>query len=191
MRREESLTSKIISWIFFIILAIIIVKLFGIFKVYYFNGFVKGESNSGVSKFTRDDEVKYSDSKSYKIESLGQNNAAFYKEFEVEPNSVYKVSCYVKTENVVPEEENTDGGANIGIIESYEISKSITGTNDWQKIEMVFNSKNKKRVQIGFRLGGKTGTAEGTAWFSDFKIEKGITSDDNLWNVGCFIFKNI
>lgn len=145
----------------------------------------------GLSKFTRDFDVKYSTSNSYKISSENQNNAAFYKEIEVQPNTVYKVSCFVKTDNVIPEETNTDGGANIGIIESYEISKSIVGTNDWQQIEMMFNSQNRTSVKIGFRLGGNTGTAQGTAWFSDIKLEKGITDENTLWNVGCFIFKNI
>lgn len=191
MRRKESVLSKIISWIFFIILVFIIFKLFGIFKMNYFNGFMKGETVSGLSSFTRDSEVKYLDDNSYKIVSEQQNNAAFFKDVEVEPNSVYKVTCYVKTDNVIPEDVNTDGGANIGIMDSYEISKSITGTNDWQQIEMMFNSQNRTSVKIGFRLGGNTGTAEGTAWFSNFKMEKGIANDSNVWNVGCFIFKSI
>ena len=151
----------------------------------------KENQHHGISKFTRDFDIKHSTYNSYKIASLSQNNAAFYKEIEVQPNTVYKVSCFVKTDNVVPEKVNTDGGANIGIIESYEISKSIIGTNDWQQIEMMFNSQNRTSVKIGFRLGGNTGTAQGTAWFSDIKVEKGIIEDNSQWNVACFIFKNI
>lgn len=191
MRRNESIFSKILSWIFFIVLLIAIYLLFGIFKDNFFNGFIKGESTLGISHFSRDKEIKYSNGNSYKLYSPELNNAAFYKEVEVTPNTTYRVTCYVKTEDVIPEKENSDGGANICIIEAPEISKSITGTNDWQKIEMMFNSQGRTKVQIGFRLGGNTGTAKGTAWFSDFKLEKGITQDDNIWNVGCFIFKNL
>jgi len=191
MKKNESTFSKIISWIFFIILLFAIYKLFGIFRIYFFNDFIKGESTIGISKFTRDFDIKYSNINSYKIVSSSQNNAAFYKEIEVNPNTTYKVTCFVKTKDVVPEKINTDGGANICLIEAPEISKSITGTNEWQKLEMLFNSQERTSVKIGFRLGGNTGTAKGTAWFSDFKLEKGITQDDSLWNVGCFIFKNI
>ena len=56
---------------------------------------------------------------------------------------------------------------------------------------MCFNSENRTNVKIGFRLGGNSGKAKGIAWFSDFKLEKGIKTDDTLWNVACFIFKQI
>lgn len=182
--------SKISSWIFMIIMIIIIYILFGVFKSHYFNGFIKAETTIGISEFTRDKDVRYSEDYSYKITSPTQNDAAFYKEIEVEPHTPYRITCMVKTENVIPSAENTDGGACISIIEAAEVSKSITGTSDWQKVELMFNSQNRTTIKLGFRLGGNTGTAEGTAWFSDFKLEKGINSSDTNWNVACFIFEN-
>ncbi|MBE5812947.1 MAG: hypothetical protein E7314_04760 [Clostridiales bacterium] len=191
MKREKSTTSKIISWISIILLLILIYFLFDVFKQYYFNGFIKAESNIGISQFTRDKDIKYSETSSYKIVSTELNDAAFYKEIEVEPNNIYKVTCKIKTENVVPESINTDAGANISLIEDLEISRSITGTSDWQQVELLFNSKNREVVKIGFRLGGNTGNAKGIAWFSDFKLERGIKSEDTNWNVACFVLKNI
>ena len=56
---------------------------------------------------------------------------------------------------------------------------------------MIFNSKDREEVNIGFRLGGYLGEAKGTAWFSDFKLEEGIAkTDNNEWKFACFIFKN-
>ena len=191
MKKEKSLISKIISWIFMIAMILLIIKLLGIFKAYFFNGFTKAESTIGLSSFKRDSNIRYSEFNSYKIESPEINDAAFYKEVEVEPNTVYRVSCMVKTEDVIPKEVNTDAGANISIIEEAEISKSIIGTNDWQPLELCFNSQARTKLKIGFRLGGNIGGAKGTAWFSDFKLEKGIKSEDSTWNVACFIFKNI
>lgn len=182
--------SKISSWIMMIIMLIIIYILFGIFKSHYFNGFIKAETTLGISEFMRDKDVKYSEDYSYKITSPTQNDAAFYKEIEVEPHTPYRITCMVKTENVVPSEVNTDGGACISIIEAAEVSKSITGTSDWQKLELMFNSQNRTTIKLGFRLGGNTGTAQGTAWFSDFKLEKGLNLNDTNWNVACFIFEN-
>lgn len=46
-------------------------------------------------------------------------------------------------------------------------------------------------MDIGFRLGGNGENCKGTAWFSDFKLEKGIASSDTNWNMACFICKNM
>lgn len=84
-----------------------------------------------------------------------------------------------------------NGGAHISVVESVESSKSITGTNDWQELEFIFDSKNRETIEIGFRLGGNETNSKGTAWFSDFKLEEGIKSESNSWNIACFIMKNI
>lgn len=182
--------NKISSWIFMAIMIIIIFILFGIYKSHYFNGFIKAETTIGISEFRRDNDIKYSKDNSYRIVSTTQNDAAFYKEIHVEPNTPYKLTCMIKTEDVIPSAINTDGGACISIIEQPEISKSITGTSDWQQVELMFNSKNRTTLKIGCRLGGNSGTAQGTAWFSDFKLEKGLNLEDTNWNVACFIFEN-
>ncbi len=58
-------------------------------------------------------------------------------------------------------------------------------------MEFIFNSRNNDTVDIGFRLGGNGENCKGTAWFSDFKLEKGISSTDTKWNMVCFICKNV
>lgn len=182
--------NKVSSVIYILVMIFIVYILFGIYKTHYFNGFIKAEANIGKSEFRRDKNVKYSDEWSYQITSSTQNDAAFYKEIEVEPNTPYRLTCMVKTQDVIPSEINTDGGASISIIEASEISKSITGTNDWQELELLFNSNSRTTIKLGCRLGGNSGTAQGTAWFSDFKLEKGLNSSDTTWNVACFVFKN-
>lgn len=82
-------------------------------------------------------------------------------------------------------------GAQICLAETVYTSENLTGTNDWQKLEFVFNSRNKDTVDIGFRLGGNGENCKGTAWFSDFKLEKGNKTTDTNWNMVCFIFKNV
>ena len=95
----------------------------------------------------------------------------------------------VKTENVEAQNGNSGVGAQISIEGSTERSSAIQGTSDWQEIELIFNSKNREEINIGFRLGGNLGEAKGTAWFSDFKIEEGIPENNNNWNFACFIFR--
>ena len=113
----------------------------------------------------------------------------FYKEVQVEKNQPYKITCMVKTENVIPQEQQAGIGAQISIEGSTERSIAIQGTNEWQKIELIFNSKNRDSINIGFRLGGNLGLAKGKAWFSDFKLEEGTTNSNNEWKFACFILK--
>lgn len=178
-------------------LLIVMVVCFNVYKKNDFNGFEKAisenvqEENYDNTKFSRDSEVKYSKDNSYKIENLEYSDAMFYKEIEVEPNTPYKISCMVKTENVECEIAGEAGGVSIGILETTEYSKAITGTNDWQILEFMFNSKNRQKVKISFRLGGNQTNCRGTVWFSDFKLEKGKTSARNEWNIGCFIIREL
>lgn len=178
---------NIISWI--IIIAILVVA-FSFYKSNNFNEFVRSEMELHTSEFKRDSEIKYSNTDSYKIISNKLNDATFYKTVKVQKNMPYKVTCMVKTEDVITENDISGVGAQISVIGTTEKSIAITGTQDWQKIEMIFNSKDREEVDIGFRLGGYLGKCTGTAWFSDFTIEEGTTNESKNWNFACFIFEN-
>lgn len=95
----------------------------------------------------------------------------------------------VKTKDIESKEEKSGVGAQISIEGTTERSTAISGTEDWQKIELIFNSKNRDVVKIGFRLGGYLGEAKGEAWFSDLTLEKGSADTNNEWKFGCFIFE--
>ena len=184
---------KFILWIIVIILIFITINI--IFEGYrqnFFNEFTKAEYNLNTSTFARDSKVTYKDNvSSYKIESNTWNDAMFYKEIAVEPNTAYKVTCMVKTQDVKTKEDPSESGAHIAISGTTEKSESITGTADWQEISMYFNSRNRTSVKIAFRLGGYEDNCTGTAWFSDFKVEQGYLGNNTTWNIGCFIFENI
>ena len=186
--KKRKILSKINSIIFYTIVVIVLIKLYGVYKEHYFNGFIKAESNIRTSKIVRDKEVVtetgYS---SYKIESPTFNDAIFYKKVKVKPNTPYKIKCKVKTENVEAEESKAGSGATISIVGTMDTSKSVTGTTDWQELELIFNSKNKETIEIGFRLG----ESKGIAWFSDFILEEGVEDNSSNWNMACFVFKNV
>ena len=95
----------------------------------------------------------------------------------------------VKTNQVEAKEEQSGVGAQIAIEGTTERSIAINGTQDWQKIELIFNSKGREEINIGFRLGGYLGEAKGEAWFADFTIEEGMAESNNNWKFACFIFK--
>lgn len=187
---EANKKTKKISY--FISLAILLVILYFAYQFYQknnFNNFIRSETKIYTSHFTRDEKVKYSNQKSYKIETEEYNDAMFYKKIKVEKNQPYKVTCMVKTNNVQSKEEVSGVGAQIAIEGTTERSVAIAGTQDWQKIELIFNSKDREEVHVGFRLGGYLGEATGEAWFSDFTIEEGIPEQNNNWKFACFIFR--
>ena len=177
---------------YFIAVAILVVILYFAYQYYQinnFNNFIRSETNIYTSHFVRDKENKYNNKRSYKIESTQYNDAMFYKKVQVKKNQPYKVTCMVKTNQVEAKEKQSGVGAQISIEGTTERSVAISGTQDWQKIELIFNSKNREEVNVGFRLGGYLGEVKGEAWFSDFTIEEGMTEQNNNWRFACFIFK--
>lgn len=177
--------------IYFIIVIIILWIGKSIYLKYNYYYYTKGIREKDKTSFTRDSDIVYSDMDSYKINNYDFNDAMFYKTIPVKPNTAYKVTCMVKTENIETKEEKYTTGAQISINNTTECSEAITGTNDWTKLTLMFNSNNRKSVEIGFRLGGNEGYCKGIAWFSDFKIEQGIIDKDKNWNMACFIIENI
>ena len=187
--KPKTTLGKITYTVSVIILCILLYFAYQYYQGNNFNDFIRSESNLYTSEFKRDNEIKYSKTKSYKISSEEYNDAMFYKTIKVEKNQPYKVTCMVKTEDVTPKEETSGVGAQIAIEGTTERSVAIQGTNDWQKIELIFNAKDRETVNIGFRLGGYLGQVKGKAWFSDFTFEEGIAENDNEWKFACFIFK--
>ena len=171
MNNNKKILGKVIYVITLLFLLVILYFAYEYYQSNNFNDFIRSEKNLYTSKFKRDKETKYSQKSSYKISSDEFNDAMFYKEVQVEKNQPYKITCMVKTENVIPQEQQAGIGAQISIEGSTERSIAIQGTNEWQKIELIFNSKNRDSINIGFRLGGNLGLAKGKAWFSDFKLE--------------------
>lgn len=182
-------TNKITYSIFVVILLILLYFAYQQYQKNNFNNFVRSESNVYTSHFTRDKEMKYNNQTSYKIETPEYNDAMFYKKVQVKKNQPYKVTCMVKTNQVEAKEEQSGVGAQISIEGTTERSIAINGTQDWQKIELIFNSKGREEINIGFRLGGYLGEAKGEAWFADFTIEEGMAENNNNWKFACFIFK--
>lgn len=188
-KKNKTSKEKINYFITLIFLFILLYFAYQYYQSNNFNDFIRSETNLYTSKFKRDSQTKYSENKSYKISSQEYNDAMFYKTIKVEKNQPYKVSCMVKTKEVIAKDNKTGVGAQISIEGTTERSIAIQGDTEWQKIELIFNSKNREEINIGFRLGGYLGDAKGEACFSDLKLEEGIAEQNNEWKFACFIFK--
>lgn len=184
--------NKVIGNVVFIIIILIIFAIFlHFFEKYNFNDYQKSEYFSNKSDFSRDGNEKYSKNKSYRIKSDEFNDAMFYKSIKVEKNTVYKITCMVKTQNIKTQKESSNAGAQISVADTTEMSKALRGNNDWQKLELLIDSKDRDTIDIGFRLGGYEDNCSGTAWFTDFSIESGVKETSSEWKFALFIFENL
>lgn len=177
--------------LFTVFLLFIMYVVYNFYTINNFNDFTLSKSDLKISNFSRDKKEKYSNKSSYKITSEDYNDAMFSGKIKVKKDTSYKVTCMVKTKDVVSQHNLSGSGAQISIDQSTEKSPSISGTTDWQKIEMIFNSRGREEVSIGFRLGGYIDKCKGEAWFSDFKLEEGTKEQNADWKFACFIFESV
>lgn len=86
----------------------------------------------------------------------------------VEMMSRYKLSGWIKTENVKPR-----GGAKGALFNVHNVqpvqSKGVTETTDWTFVEVEFDTGYEDHALINCLLGG-WGLATGTAWFDDVSL---------------------
>lgn len=101
------------------------------------------------------------------ISSESENDARLIQEFEVSGNTAYRITCDVRTEDVVG-----DAGANIGIYGVAVTGGCVTGTTEWSAIELVGKTAAGQTVlSVSVGIGGHGSLASGKAWFDNLKIE--------------------
>jgi len=102
------------------------------------------------------------------IASQSGTDAGWLASATVEPHSKYRLSAWIKTENI-----SADSGRgallNLHNIQPLQ-TPAVTGTKDWNRVEIVFNSGDNSIVEINCLLGG-WGLSTGTAWYDDVQLE--------------------
>jgi len=95
----------------------------------------------------------------------------------VEPQTVYRLTGWIKTDQIVP---GSSRGALLNVHELYGVeTKPLTGTQDWTQVQVLFNSNNRRKVTINCLFGG-WGQATGKAWYDNIRLER--VSDDQQKN---------
>ncbi|MGQ9576400.1 MAG: alpha-L-arabinofuranosidase C-terminal domain-containing protein [Thermoguttaceae bacterium] len=87
----------------------------------------------------------------------------------VEPYARYRLSGWIKTENV----QLTNGrGALLNLHNLQPVAtRALTGTNDWTRVEVEFDTDDQDFVQVNCLFGG-WGLATGKAWYDDLRLEQ-------------------
>ncbi len=106
--------------------------------------------------------------RSVTISSAEGADAGWQTSVPVVPFSRYRLTGWIKTENV---EAGSGRGAllNLHNIQPAQ-TQAVTGTHDWTEVEAEFDTGGNDVVQINCLLGG-WGLSTGTAWFDDIALE--------------------
>ncbi len=106
---------------------------------------------------------------SVKVSSADGADAWWFAAVPVKPYAKYRLSGWIRTEKV---EAGTGRGAllNLHGIGGAE-TKPLTGTQDWTRVELVFDSGANDAVQVNCLLGG-WGRSTGAAWYDDIQLEE-------------------
>lgn len=104
------------------------------------------------------------------VQNFGDNDARFAQRVEVEPNSLYCFSGYVKVLDMT----DYGRGANLSIDGLYVFSESLReATDGWVRLELYGRTgPDQHEVTLFARVGGYSGESIGTAQFDDLSLRK-------------------
>ncbi len=127
-----------------------------------------GEGNFGYATTGR------TGKRSLVLDSEKGADISWFAMVPVEPHSTYRLSAWIKAENV--------GGASArgALLNLHNIqpvaTRAIRGTHDWTKVQVEFDSDGLDAVQVNCLFGG-WGLATGKAWYDDVRLEKLSTAN--------------
>ncbi|MGC8738618.1 MAG: alpha-L-arabinofuranosidase C-terminal domain-containing protein [Candidatus Hydrogenedens sp.] len=103
------------------------------------------------------------------ISSTEGGDLSWFNEIDVDPFAQYKLSGWIKTDNI--QLENGVGALlNVHGIDGAR-TEALSGTNDWKYVESTFFVGSQTRIMVNCLFGG-WGLAKGSAIFDDIKLEK-------------------
>ena len=107
------------------------------------------------------------------IQNISANDARFAQTVDVEPDSYYVLSGYIRTENV-----QGGHGANLSFGDVYVFDnpqyKPLYDTDgEWKHVEIYGSTGPDQEIaEVFVRLGGYGGESTGKAWFADISLKK-------------------
>jgi hypothetical protein len=139
---------------------------------------------------TWDDMQARSGTKSVSIYAPEANDARWIQTIDVDPDQLYFLSGWIKTDSVAHFDGPVVAGANLSLYGTWTHSAGVFGTQDWTRRSFIFNSGSNSRIAVGARLGYWSGTATGTAWFDDLTLAPIVPMDPHPgWKILVLIYR--
>jgi len=126
-------------------------------------------THQGRGVFEIDAAVAHSGGRSAKISSAEGGDLSWSTVAPVKPFSKYRLSGWIRTQDVKPLGRARGALFNIHGLDPLQ-TKPIVGTQDWTRVELLFDTEANDALQINGLFGG-WGRATGAAWFDDVRLE--------------------
>ncbi len=102
------------------------------------------------------------------LESEAGADCAWFQRVDVERHTKYRLTGWIRTQDVVP---GTGCGAFLNVQEIQEVKTEVTtGTSDWARVEMTFDTGPHETIQVNCLLGG-WGRSKGKSWYDDISLD--------------------
>lgn len=116
-----------------------------------------------------DKKTAHSGRQSLCLSNMEADDARFVQILTVKPNTWYRFTVWIRTENVGQNEI----GANMSVLNVTELSPDIRGTKEWTRIEVCGKTAKKQtELPLALRLGFYGNPNAGQAWFDDLTVEE-------------------
>ena len=99
-----------------------------------------------------------------RIESSSGSDTSLHIDVAVDPLTTYTLSGWIKTKDI-----KGAVGALLNIHGTPFKTPAVTGTSDWKRVELTFNTGQLSKISINCLFGG-WGHSTGVAWFDDIEL---------------------
>ena len=140
-----------------------------------------------------DDTQSFEGSRSVKISLTTRNDARWMQTVNVQPNTNYRVSGWIKTDYAGSSTQRLNLDAFLFLLE-HPVHHSIPlySTKDWTYVSFAFNSGEQTQFTIAAQLGGWGEPATGTAWFDDLEVAPIQATDPHpSWKILVLIYNKL
>ena len=121
----------------------------------------------GYSVYAETEGMDGEESRAVSIHNTALNDARFAQTVQVEPDSIYCLSGYIRAENI-----SGGHGANLSVEGVYAFSEKVYDTNgEWQYIEYYGETgPDQYYITVFARIGGYSGESKGTVFFDRLSL---------------------
>jgi len=114
-------------------------------------------------------ELAHSGNNCVRITNTAPNDSRIRQMVSVKENTLYKISGWIKTENVSEQGK----GAIISVFGTFISTPELKGTNDWTYVELYGRTGPEQTIlDLTAGVGGHGGESSGTAYFDDITVEE-------------------
>ena len=127
-------------------------------------------ASTGATGAARFEIVQSKDGAQFQIIAATPNDARFVRELSVEPDTVYRLACLARSENV----GSAARGAGISVAEIQDGSPDIKGSgNDWQLQQFYGRTgPDQRKLSVTVGIGGYGSLNSGMVQFRDVTVAK-------------------